>query len=76
MSTYFVSRRVNGPDHTLNRRLKGYCRGPVPWVPRATDYDPTNLDMTRFPLATNGWETLYLVPDTIIPLMVEGEGPT
>jgi hypothetical protein len=24
---------VNGLDHSLNRRLRGYYWGPIPWVP-------------------------------------------
>jgi hypothetical protein len=43
MSTYSASRRVNGPDHPFNGRLRGYYRGPVPRVLRAIGYDPNEF---------------------------------
>jgi hypothetical protein len=33
------------------------------------------LDMTRFPPATNGWGTKYLVLDMAPPLLAKEEGP-
>jgi hypothetical protein len=74
MSTYFVSHRVNDPDHPLDGRLGGYYCGLLPWVPRAASYGPTNLDMTLFPLAANVWGTKYPVPDMVPPLLPKGDG--
>jgi hypothetical protein len=51
------------------------CQGPVPRVPRAAGYGPTNLDMTMFPLVAIGWGTKFPVPHMVPPLLVEGEGP-
>jgi hypothetical protein len=39
------------PGHPLDGRLGSYCHGLVPWVPIATCYGSTNLDMTQFPPA-------------------------
>jgi hypothetical protein len=38
MSTYFASHRANRSNHTLNERLRGYCWGLGPRVPRDTSY--------------------------------------
>jgi hypothetical protein len=38
MSTYSTSHWVNSPEHLLDRRLRRYCRGHVPRVPRVTGY--------------------------------------
>jgi hypothetical protein len=46
-----------GNPLTENLPLDHPCRGPVPTVPQAAGYDPTNLDTTQFPLATNDWGT-------------------
>jgi hypothetical protein len=75
MSTYSTSRRVNGPGHPLNGRLRGYYWGPIPWVLWAAIYGPTNLDTTRFPAVARDWGTKYPVPDMAPPLLAEGEGP-
>jgi hypothetical protein len=39
MSTYFAIPQMIGFGHPLEGRLRGYCRGLVPWVPRVTSYD-------------------------------------
>jgi hypothetical protein len=72
----FCPRRVNGPGHPLNERLRCHCRGLVPRVPRAASYSKKNLDMARFPTATNDWGTKYSILDMIPPLLIEEEGPT
>jgi hypothetical protein len=36
--------------------------GPIPWIPRAACYDPTNLNMAQFPLVANSWGTKCVVP--------------
>jgi hypothetical protein len=73
MSTYYASRRVNGPDHPFDRRLVGYCRGLVPRVLQAVSYGPKNLDTTQLPPAVNGLETKYPIPDMAPPLLTEEE---
>jgi hypothetical protein len=75
MSTYSVSRQVNGPDHPLNGRLGGYCQGLLPRVPRGAGYGPANMDTTLFLPAANSWGTKYPVPDMVPPLLAEWEGP-
>jgi hypothetical protein len=75
MSTYSAFCRVNGPDHLLNGRLRGYCQGHVPRVSRAADCGPTNLDNAQFPPVTKEWETKYPVPDMAPSLLAEEEGP-
>jgi hypothetical protein len=55
MSTYSASRRVNDHDHPLDGRLGGYCQGPIPWVPWATSYGPTDIDTTQFPPVAHDW---------------------
>jgi hypothetical protein len=51
------------------------CRGLVTRVPRATDYDLTNLDTTLFSPTTNDWRIKHHVSDMVPPLLAEGEGP-
>jgi hypothetical protein len=44
MRTYSGHRRVTGTGHPLDGGLRGYCRGNLPWVPRAASYVPKLLD--------------------------------
>jgi hypothetical protein len=46
MSTYFAIRQATDSGHPLDRRLRGYCRDKLPWVPWATGYGPKLLDTT------------------------------
>jgi hypothetical protein len=34
-----------------------------------------NMNMAWFPPMANDWETKYPIPDMILPLLVEEEGP-
>jgi hypothetical protein len=74
VSTYSASHRVNGSDHLLNGRLWGYCRGHVPRVLWVVGYGPKNLDMTRLPLAENGWGVTRPVQGMVPPLLAKGKG--
>jgi hypothetical protein len=47
----------------------------VPRVPQAAGYSPNNLNTTWFPPTANGWGTKYPVPDMVLSLLAEEEGP-
>jgi hypothetical protein len=63
------------PSHLLDVRHEGYYQGHVPQVPHAVGYGPKNLDMTRLPIATNISGSIHPVPDMVLPVQLEGEGP-
>jgi hypothetical protein len=62
---------IERPWPPTQRKGQGF----VPWVPRATDYDPKNLDTAQYPTVANDGGTKYPVLNMAPPLLAEEEDP-